>query len=96
MCGACTKKRENLAYKAGFSLVVTVGFLCVAYIEKLRIKPKQRSRLGLSTRNRCLLVSLWSCWSMWCVVYVGDLGVPTRPTVFTLVVLLRRWTVTTG
>lgn len=40
-----------------------------------------------------LLVSLWSCWSMLCVVYVGDLGVPTRPTVFTLIVLLRCGTV---
>ena len=47
--------------------------------------------IGITTTH--FLVSLWSCGSMWCVVYVGDLGVPTRPTVFTLIVLLRCWTV---
>jgi len=87
------KEKGEPSYEAGFSLVVIACCVGIAYIKNLLIIPNVGRVMCIGNTTTRLLVSLRSCWSMLCVVYVGDLGVPTRPTVFTLIVLLRCWTV---
>jgi len=87
------KEKGEPSFEAGFSLVVIVCSVCIIYTQNLLRTPNIGMVIYIGNTTTYLLVSLWSCWSMLCVVYVGDLGVPTRPTVFALVVLLRCWTV---